>query len=65
VVKATNAGWHFFADACAIKNEIEAEYKALVGAEQMAIFTTVLEKLAAYNPQNADDSSFPGPEAQA
>ena len=65
VVKATNAGWHFFADACAVKNEIEAEYKSLVGEDQMAIFTAVLEKLAVYNPQNADDSGFPGPEAQA
>ena len=65
VVKATNAGWHFFADACAIKNEIEAEYTALVGQDQMAVFTTVLEKLAAYNPQNADTSGFPGFEAQA
>ena len=65
VVKATNAGWQFFADACAIKNEIEAEYTALVGEDQMAIFTAVLEKLAAYNPQNADTSGFPGPESQA
>lgn len=65
VVKATDAGWRFFADACAIKNEIESEYTALVGEDQMAIFTTVLEKLAAYNPQNADTSSFPGPESQA
>jgi len=64
VVKATNAGWHFFADACAIKNEIEAEYSALVGTDQMAIFTSVLEKLAGYNPQNADVSDFPGPEVQ-
>ncbi len=65
VVKATNAGWHFFADACAIKSEIEAEYTALVGADQMAIFATVLEKLATYNPTNADDSNFPGFEVQA
>ena len=65
VVKATNAGWHFFADACAIKAEIEAEYTTLVGADQMAIFTNVLEKLAAYNPQNADDSGFPGYEVEA
>jgi len=64
VVKATNAGWHFFADACAIKNEIETEYTNLVGAEQMAMFSAVLEKLAAYNPQNADASGFPGPEVQ-
>lgn len=65
VVRGTDAGWHFFADACAIKNEIEAEYAALVGADQMAVFTNVLEKLAAYNPQNADDSGFPGYEVQA
>ncbi|MBI1279592.1 MAG: MarR family transcriptional regulator [Anaerolineaceae bacterium] len=65
VVKATHAGWKFFADACAIKNEIEAEYAALVGADHMAIFAAVLEKLAAYNPQNADTSDFPGPESQA
>ena len=65
IVKATNAGWHFFADACAIKNEIEAEYTKLVGTEQMAVFQSVLEKLAAYNPQNADASGFPGFEAQA
>ena len=65
VVKATNAGWHFFAEACAIKNEIEVEYTALVGADQMSIFTSVLEKLAAYNSQNADDSGFPGYEVQA
>jgi DNA-binding MarR family transcriptional regulator len=65
VVKATDAGWHFFADACAIKNEIEAEYTALVGADQMTIFAAVLEKLATYNPNNADDSGFPGFESQA
>ena len=65
VVKATNAGWKFFADACAIKNEIESEYTALVGEDQMAVFTKVLEQLAAYNPQNADASGFPGPESQA
>ncbi len=65
VVRATDAGWRFFADACAIKNEIETEYTDLVGTDKMAIFTSVLEKLAAYNPQNADDSSFPGYEAQA
>jgi DNA-binding MarR family transcriptional regulator len=65
VVKGTNAGWHFFADACAIKNEIEAEYTTLVGKDQMVIFTAVLEKLAAYNPENADASGFPGYEVQA
>lgn len=64
-VKATDAGWRFFADACAIKNEIEAEYTQLIGIEQMTIFTSVLERLAAYNPQNVDTSSFPGPEAEA
>jgi DNA-binding MarR family transcriptional regulator len=65
VVKGTKTGWHFFAEACAIKAEIEAEYTTLVGEDQMAIFTRVLETLAAYNPQNADDSHFPGPEAEA
>jgi len=30
----------------------------------MAMFSAVLEKLAAYNPQNADASGFPGPEVQ-
>ncbi len=65
IVKATQQGWQFFKDACDVKNEIEAEYANLVGSEQMSMVEAALEKLAAYNPHNADDSGFPGPEIEA
>jgi len=65
LVKVTDAGWQFFKDACEVKNEIEAEYQALIGEEQMGMLESVLETLATYNPQNADSGHFPGAEVEA
>lgn len=47
IVKATPEGLQFFADACAVKTEIEDMFKAAVGEEHLVLFIATLEKLAA------------------
>ena len=47
IVRATPEGLHFFADACAAKNEIEAMFVAVAGKEQLAALMETLQKLAA------------------
>jgi DNA-binding MarR family transcriptional regulator len=46
IVKITSDGMRFFADACAAKTEIEDMFKAVAGAENIALLMTTLEKLA-------------------
>jgi DNA-binding MarR family transcriptional regulator len=46
IVKATPEGLTFFADACAVKTEIEEMFKAAVEPEHLTLFMTTLEKLA-------------------
>ena len=47
IVRATPAGLRFFADACAAKTEIEDQFRAVVGADQIELLMGTLEKLAA------------------
>ena len=46
IVTATPAGLQFFADACAVKTEIESMFTALVGEQQLAVLMATLEILA-------------------
>jgi DNA-binding MarR family transcriptional regulator len=46
IVKITPAGLQFFADACAVKNEIEDMFKAIAGEENLALLMDTLEKLS-------------------
>ncbi len=46
-VQATDAGWRYFADACEVKSEIEAEFERLIGTEAMNLLTAALRKVTA------------------
>jgi len=46
IVRITPAGLQFFADACAVKNEIEDMFKAIAGEENLALLMATLQKLA-------------------
>jgi DNA-binding MarR family transcriptional regulator len=46
IVKITPDGLRFFADACAVKTEIEDMFKAIAGEENLALRMSTLEKLA-------------------
>ncbi|MEP7284870.1 MAG: MarR family transcriptional regulator [Chloroflexota bacterium] len=46
IVKATPEGLQFFADACAVKNEVEGMFKAVVGEEHLTTLIGTLERLA-------------------
>lgn len=46
IVKITPAGLQFFADACAIKTEIEDTFKAVAGEENLGVVMSTLQKLA-------------------
>jgi DNA-binding MarR family transcriptional regulator len=47
IVRATPKGLQFFADACAVKNEIEAMFAAVAGEADYAVVVATLAKLAA------------------
>jgi DNA-binding MarR family transcriptional regulator len=44
-VQFTETGWRFLLDAAAVKQEIEAEYAALLGVEELDTLRALLEKL--------------------
>lgn len=46
IVKYTPEGLRFFADACAVKTEIEGMFKAVAGEENLAMLMGTLQKLA-------------------
>jgi DNA-binding MarR family transcriptional regulator len=46
IVRATEAGLVFFADACAVKTEIEAMFTSIVGEEKLAGLMEALQKLS-------------------
>jgi DNA-binding MarR family transcriptional regulator len=46
IVNATQAGLQFFADACAVKTEIEAMFIAVAGEKRLAMLMDTLETLA-------------------
>jgi DNA-binding MarR family transcriptional regulator len=46
IVKFTPEGLRFFADACAVKTEIEDMFKAVAGEENLAMLMGTLQKLA-------------------
>jgi DNA-binding MarR family transcriptional regulator len=46
IVKITPQGLQFLADACAIKTEIEAIFKSMIGEDELAPFMTTLTKLS-------------------
>jgi len=46
LVKATDAGWHFLADACSARAEIEQYFQTAIGPELMAAFMLGIERLA-------------------
>jgi DNA-binding MarR family transcriptional regulator len=52
LVKATQAGWRYLRDACAVKNEIESSFAAALGAEHMAVFVEAIKHLAALDEAN-------------
>jgi DNA-binding MarR family transcriptional regulator len=45
----TDAGWQFLVDAYQVKREIEEEYTALLGAERMQQFRSILQELLGDN----------------
>ncbi|HEX2906285.1 MAG TPA: MarR family winged helix-turn-helix transcriptional regulator [Phototrophicaceae bacterium] len=45
-VTVTRAGWVYFAAACEVKAEIEAEFQTALGAEAMTAFLAALQTLA-------------------
>lgn len=45
LIRFTNAGWQFLRDAYEIKKEIEAEYQAILGAEEMKQLRILLQRL--------------------
>jgi DNA-binding MarR family transcriptional regulator len=47
IVTATPTGLQFFADACAVKDEIEGQFMAVAGEENLALLFNTLQKLAA------------------
>ena len=56
IVRATEQGWRFFSDACEVKNELEGEYRALLGDASMQQFEHMLETLAQHAPADESDS---------
>lgn len=45
LISFTESGWRFLTDAYHIKQEIEAEYSAIIGAEGLAALCTALTQL--------------------
>ena len=45
LIKFTDGGWRFLVDAYHVKQEIEAEYTAVLGAEQMDALRSALVML--------------------
>ena len=45
IVTITPQGLQFFADACAVKDEIEGQFRAIAGEENLALLFATLEKL--------------------
>jgi DNA-binding MarR family transcriptional regulator len=50
LVRFTQAGWQFLQDAYRVKQEIEAEYTKILGAEQMAQLRELLTLLVEHHP---------------
>lgn len=48
VVRFTRAGWQFLQDAYELKQEIEAEYQAILGADGFAQLRAALQQLLAH-----------------
>ena len=55
-VQATDAGWRYFADACEVKSEIEAEFEKLIGVENMTLLVAALRKVTTSSAGNPSDS---------
>jgi DNA-binding MarR family transcriptional regulator len=53
----TSTGWQFLRDAYEIKREIEAEYRAILGEEEMQQLRTSLRRLL----EQADSEELPAP----
>lgn len=45
LIRFTNAGWQFLRDAYEIRKEIEAEYQAMLGAEELKHLRMLLQSL--------------------
>ncbi|MBX3080975.1 MAG: winged helix-turn-helix transcriptional regulator [Anaerolineae bacterium] len=56
IVRATEAGWRFFSDACEVKAEIEGEYVAVLGGDKMQQFEQMLTTLALHAPAASSDA---------
>ena len=54
LVRFTDTGWQFLLDAYEIKQEIEALYTSVLGEEGMAQLRDLLEKVADYDPHDAE-----------
>jgi DNA-binding MarR family transcriptional regulator len=46
IVRATPQGWRFLIDACAVRAEVESEFRSTLGDPQMDAFTSALQTLA-------------------
>lgn len=54
LIRFTNAGWQFLRDAYEIKKEIEAEYQAILGAEEMKQLRILLQRLLEQEDREAN-----------
>lgn len=57
VVRFTRLGWQFLQDAYELKQEIEAEYQAILGADGFAQLRAALQQLQAHAALEADGGS--------
>jgi DNA-binding MarR family transcriptional regulator len=46
IVRATTRGWRFLVDACAVRAEVESEFRSTLGDPEMEAFTSALQALA-------------------
>ena len=56
LIKFTDLGWQFLQDAFEVKQEIEAEYAAILGEESMRQLRSLLEHLLNSLPENTEEA---------
>src|SRR4051812_22604347 len=55
LVRGTASGWQFLASACEARDEIELEYRVILGEQLMQALTTAVERLANYAGTSTTD----------
>ena len=58
LVRGTANGWQFLASACEARDEIELEYRAILGDQLMQALTAAVERLAEYAGAGATDVPY-------